>query len=74
MSTLKCYAIRERYCLRRYVSWYNSDRKKGCCILKGIPYLFQTYGAARAYTAMWGISLKQYQIVRVYIIEEKCEA
>lgn len=74
MSTLKCYAIRERYSLRRYVSRYNSDRKKGCCVLHGTPWLFETFGAAELYATMRGISLKQYQIVRVYIIEEKCEA
>lgn len=74
MSTLKCYALRERYSLRRYVSRYNSDRKKGRCILGGLPYIFESPAAAALYMTMRDISFKQYKIVRIYIIEEKREA
>ena len=72
--TREWYAIRERYNQRRYVSRYNADRKKGRCILGGLPYIFESPAAAALYMTMRDISFKQYKIVRIYIIEEKCEA
>ena len=72
--TREWYAIRERYNQRRYVSRYNADRKKGRCILSGLPYIFESPAAAALYMTMRDISFKQYKIVRIYIIEEKCEA